>query len=351
MTQLWEWLPALVLLGVGVVLAWRDPRRMPPALAFTALLFWLGGRGLLALMQLADRLDEEMGPVWVLIGFVAASVLAILVLGVFLIWNAVEVTRREGRRLAAVVTGAVGAGLLAYVAVACVAVAVDDAGMVVWLMFVGLPLGYVSFVFLSFLLYSLVYGWLTRRFGKPVEAVVILGSGLLGGDRVPPLLAARIDLGYRLYEESRAAGLETVLVPSGGQGSDEKIAEATAMALYLHDRGVDPAHVLREDRSTDTRENLELSSAVLERAGVQGDVAVATNNFHAFRAATLMRSVGMEGYSIGAPTAHYYWPSATVREFLAVLRDNLVINVVALGVLCVPFIVFVTTAVARLLGS
>lgn len=347
MALVWGWLPPVALLVLGIILVWRDPRRMTPALVFTALLFWLGGRAFVLVMELADRIDRVMGPVYALIGFVGASLLAAVVLGVFLVWNAVEVTRREGRRLPALVTAAGGFGILAYVVTAVVAVVLDDAIIFVWLLLLGLPVAYVAFVFTAFVVYSVVYGVATRRFGRPVDAVVVLGSGLIGGERVPPLLAARLDLGRRFYDRSRAAGRPTVIVTSGGQGADEKLAEAEAMAGYLEAAGVDPAHVLREDRSTDTRENLEYSSGVLERVGVAGDVAVATNNYHAFRAATLMRSAGLPGYSIGAPTARYYWPSATVREFIAVLRDNLVVNVILLALLSLPLLMFIGVAVLR----
>jgi len=347
----WAWPPAIILLAAGGVLVWCDPRRLTPALAFTALLFWVGGWAFLLVMDLAGRVDREMGPVWALLGFVGASMLAVVVLGVFLVWNTVEMTRREGRRLPALVTGVVGLGILAYVATAVLGLVANDPVIIVWLMLLGLPIGYVAFMFTAFLLYSTAYGVLTRRFGRPVDAVVVLGAGLIRGERVSPLLAARLDLGRRHYERSRAAGRETVIITSGGQGPDEKLSEAEAMARYLVDAGVDPEHVLKEDRSTDTRENLEFSSAVLEGAAVTGDIAVATNNYHAFRSATLMRTTGIPGYSIGAPTARYYWPSATVREFLALLRDNLVVNLVILVLLSAPLLVFAATWVLRMLSQ
>lgn len=343
-----QWVPALLVALLGAFLVWRDPRRLLPGLVLTALLFHLLGTGALALMEWAGTRDPELGAVWVLVGFMGVALASVVVLGVFLIWNTFEMLRREGRRPAALATGAIGALLLAYVVAAVLAVALNSLDLTIWLMFAGLPLGYLGFVFGAFLLYSGAYGWATKRFGKPVAAVVVLGSGLLGGERVSPLLAARLDLGRKLYDRSRAAGLDTVLVPSGGRGDDETLAEAEAMGNYLRGEGVPAEHVLQEDRSTDTRENLEFSAEVMEQARISGDVAVATNNYHAFRAATLMRDVGVPGYAIGARTARYYWPSATVREFLAILRDNLAINVVIIGLLCVPVLWRLASAFAGL---
>ena len=41
----------------------------------------------------------------------------------------------------------------------------------------------------------------------------------------------------------------------------------------------------------------------------------------------LARAERVDGHVIGSHTARYYWPSAVIREFIAVSRDNAVINV------------------------
>jgi uncharacterized SAM-binding protein YcdF (DUF218 family) len=81
---------------------------------------------------------------------------------------------------------------------------------------------------------------------------------------------------------------------------------------------------------------------------VKGPIAAVTNNFHAFRAAMLMRRLGIAGYSIGAPTARYYWPTAVIREFVAVLRDHIWLNAIMLGLCCLPLLLWLVTAVANL---
>lgn len=343
MPQLWTWLPVLVLVVAGAFLVWRDPRRMLPGLVLTVALFLVAGQAAVALMSLGNRLDSELGAVWVLLGFTAASILAVTVLGVFLIWNTVEMTRKEGLRPAAIATGLVGAVFLSYVVLSVIAVRTNSVELVLWLILFGLPISYLGFVFTAYLLYSVSYVAATNRFGRAVDAVVVLGSGLLGGNRVSRLLAARIDLGRHVYEKSRAAGRGTVLLPSGGQGEDEELSEAEAMRRYMLDKGVEPGHIIVEDRSRDTRQNLLFSTEVMKREGISGEVAVATNNFHAFRAAILMREAGLPGYSVGAPTARYYWPSATVREFLAILRDHLKVNVVMVVLASLPLLAFAAT--------
>jgi uncharacterized SAM-binding protein YcdF (DUF218 family) len=93
-----------------------------------------------------------------------------------------------------------------------------------------------------------------------------------------------------------------------------------------------------EDRSKTTEENLAYSKELLAANGVTGPVAVVTNNFHVLRAALLMRRMEIPGHAWGSPTAGYYRPSATIREYLAILRDHWPFNAVALGVTVLPLI-------------
>lgn len=110
------------------------------------------------------------------------------------------------------------------------------------------------------------------------------------------------------------------------------------MADYLTDSGFPADRLLLEDRSRNTEQNLDYSTALLAERGIQGPIAAVTNNFHAFRAALLMRRLGIAGYSVGSPTARYYWPSAVIREFIAVLRDHLALNAILVGLSCLPLI-------------
>lgn len=79
---------------------------------------------------------------------------------------------------------------------------------------------------------------------------------------------------------------------------------------------------------------------MLAQRGVAGPIAAVGNNFHAFRAALLMRRLEIPGYAIGAPTARYYWPTAVIREYIAVLRDHFVLNAVVLAVSCLPVVFY-----------
>ena len=81
---------------------------------------------------------------------------------------------------------------------------------------------------------------------KEPDAIIILGSGLIG-DKVPPLLAQRLEKGKFIYEQFEG---RPKLIVSGGQGSDELIAEAESMAGILDGtRGSRRRHSHRESIS------------------------------------------------------------------------------------------------------
>lgn len=92
------------------------------------------------------------------------------------------------------------------------------------------------------------------------------------------------------------------------------------MAEYLIERGFPAALIEREDRSTTTEQNLRYSKSIMEKAHPDYRCVVVTNNYHVFRAAVTARRAGVRGHVVGSPTAAYFWPSAMIREFVAILR-------------------------------
>ncbi len=327
--------------------AWREPRRLRVGVlaAFATGLALLGAFG-----QFIVAGSDDAQLAWTLVGGVVLAVLALIVLGVFSVLNGITVVRKEGARPTTLLPLAFGLLLLGYCALILSIWWLDqrhtDAALELfwWLAAIGLPLMYLAFVFVSFIAQGLVYGWAIRRWASPVDVVIVLGAGL-HGDRVTPLLASRLDRGREVLDRSRSRGRDTRLICSGGQGADEVVPEAVAMANYLIEAGVVRDLLWLEDRSTSTEENLRFSAAVAAEHGIEGRFAVVTNNYHVLRAALLMRSVCLAGYGLGVPTARYFWPSATLREFAAILRDHRLLNGVILAALCLPLLALLVRAV------
>ncbi|MFH8793750.1 YdcF family protein [Streptomyces sp. NPDC017941] len=295
----------------------------------------LGLAALCALIAWLSRLIGSGSTSGRVIAFalLALAALGTLLLIYFLFSNGLHMVRKEGRSPTNLLSLLAGVSLLAVVALLAAA-AVVRSPVLLGLGTAALGLTcYLSFLFLSLLGYSFLYGRLQVR--RKADYVVVLGSGLIGGTTVPPLLASRLDRAKEVHERMVRRGGSPVLITSGGQGPDEKLPESHAMADYLTARGFPADLIEREDRSTTTEENLRFSKAIMEKTGPGYRCVVVTNNYHAFRAALTARRVGVRGQVVGSPTASYFWPNAMIREFAAILdsyrRTNIAICLLLLA--------------------
>ncbi|MGW5721336.1 YdcF family protein [Amycolatopsis sp. NPDC003865] len=295
---------AVVALLVFAVRLAREPRRLGNAVWLGIALLFTG----LWLLRAALHL-EWLTPV--LAGLAAAvAVLVAVVLPAALIGNGVRMVRREGRSLGNLLSFVLGVGMLVLEGLFFVPLGRWGSALVATAAVLAC---YFGFLFASLLGYSILYGRLRRRTG--VEAIIVLGCGL-AGDRVPPLLAARLDRAIRVYSREPVPPL---LVVSGGQGPGETVTEAAAMAGYLGDRGIPADRIRREDRATTTEENLRFSAELLPGDVRPGRVLAVTSNYHVFRTAVECRRLGLPFDAVGAPTARYFLPSALLREFAALI--------------------------------
>ena len=105
-----------------------------------------------------------------------------------------------------------------------------------------------------------------------------------------------------------------------------------------------------EDKSTTTWENLKYSlgvihddraasvNAVLSVGSTDGTTAdddaattaagdfttaVVTSDFHVFRCAEYAHNLGIKADGIGSHTKGWYWPTAFIREFIAITKAHL----------------------------
>ena len=185
-------------------------------------------------------------------GVISAGIL-ILLLAVpyMLIANGVTMIRKEGRRLAdllSLLMGIlVGTGelsfflfiLLPYLSSGASGTAGNISKVQMSLLFIGLSVIYFSLVFVSFMFYTRFMGILPIR--KDFDCCIILGCGLLAGGKVSKLLAGRLDKAIELYRKDPTP---PVMIPSGGQGPDEAVSEASAMRDYLIANGI-PEDMIR----------------------------------------------------------------------------------------------------------
>ncbi|MEU8899493.1 YdcF family protein [Nocardia sp. NPDC048505] len=323
----------LVLLGIFALRFHVERRRISNGvfllLGITVTGVWAAGAG------------GQTDPLRTLTGvLVILSPIAVLALAGLLLGNGLQMVRNEGLRIANLLS--IGPGLMLLVPYVLLGVAVVTGNLrSVVLSMLAMALCYFGFVFASFVLYSLVYGFLPYRPG--MDAIVVHGSGLVGA-RVSPLLAGRLDRAVYIFAAEAAEGRRPVIIASGGKGPDEAVPEAAAMAEYLIARGVPEECVATEQRSTTTRENLLFVKRLLGDRGTKIRMVLVTSNFHALRTAILARRLKLDAEVTGARTAFYYLPSAMFREFVALLVAYRWTNVVTcLALVALPLVLALST--------
>ena len=216
------------------------------------------------------------------------------------------------------------------------------AGILCLIYFIVLLLysGFTSAFYLVWLLMSagfLLLGWLFRiRFFQhlplPVRTGILLFVSvcflfflgvegmILKGAHVRAsgpsrALALRLDRAYEYALENP----DTIIIVSGGQGSNEPCTESSAMKQYLLEKGIADERVLEEPKSTNTRENLIFSGEMIPEGT---SVGIISNGFHICRALHLAETLGYENASgIPAKSDLATQPTNLLREFFAVVKD------------------------------
>lgn len=157
--------------------------------------------------------------------------------------------------------------------------------------------------------------------GDP-KVMIILGCQLHDwGPSV--LLQDRLDTALE-YLDSHP---DMTVVVSGGQGDNEPASEARGMADYLIQHGFPPEHIILEEYSHNTHQNMIYSAQHLRDAGIDltDGVLIVSNGFHLTRARMLAGRAGFTDVStLAAPSSHMptrLWmyirePLALVKSFL-----------------------------------
>lgn len=151
---------------------------------------------------------------------------------------------------------------------------------------------------------------------SPDSTVVVLGCRVYG-EKPSLSLVERLDAAYKYLTEHKDA----VCVLSGGQGNGEDISEAECMYRYLTNKGIEPSRLFKEESSTSTRENIEFSMNVIEENGLNPKIAIATSEYHEYRASKIAESMGVECAAVPAHTAIWLFPTYYVRELYAILYE------------------------------
>ena len=286
---------------------------------------------LVATVFLAGFVTYEQYP-GILVGELVVIAFALLVVPFFLIVNGVQVIKKEGRSLEHALALLLGIVILIGEVLVGVTVLMLASGVEmsnVWLLLCmagGLSIFYGSLMFLSFVLYVAVIQIVPHT--RDFDYVVILGCALKKDGTPGTLLQNRIDKAIKVYRKDKTP---PYLIPSGGRGPDEACSEADSMYFYLLKKGIPAEMIIEEDQSKNTFENLQNAKAIVDSRKGRKKFAFVTSNYHVYRAWYYCRKQGINCIGIGAPVAFYYWPSAMIREFAAIILEKRHMKLFLLG--------------------
>ncbi|MBO4818708.1 MAG: YdcF family protein [Firmicutes bacterium] len=302
--------PILVILWLTVIIlaVWKPQRYFNSILLMGACAFTM----LFITSLFGDKMvDAMMVCFWIV-------VLALFTVPVMLVINGIVILRREARSFKNMLSLLLGiviaigeiAGVI-YVLQLADAIDIYDAN--IFILFVFATVFYFSCLILSFVVYTVFIEILPHRMN--FDFIIIHGSGLINGDTMTKLLTNRVDKAIEVFNK---CGRKPVLIPSGGKGPDESISEALAMKNYLIEHGIPEDKIVLEDRSATTKENLCNSKEIIDTYAGKRKTALVSSSYHIYRCLRFAKEIEMKCVGIGAKVTFYYWPSAVIREFVAV---------------------------------
>lgn len=183
-----------------------------------------------------------------------------------------------------------------------------------------------------------------RRIRNAAAAVVCLGIGWAGfltlcmaqgATAAPPKTATVVVLGCEVRGEEPSADLaerirtaaeylkahpQAAAIASGGQGRGEQISEAEAIRRGLLSYGIEEARIFKEDRSTNTKENIRYSMEVIRAHGLSEEIAIVTDDYHEYRAGQIAARQGVTAFAVPAKTPWYVFSTCYLRELLALTK-------------------------------
>lgn len=169
-------------------------------------------------------------------------------------------------------------------------------------------------LFLAISVFLMIYGSTDNTSGDE-DVLVVLGAGV-HGTTPSRALRARLDSAIVFLNEHE----NTYVIVTGGQGPQEDITEATAMAVYLISHGIADERIIREESATSTYENFKYSKTIIDQKfGANASAAFVTSDYHVFRAKLIAADCGLDGIAhLHSLTMPSFWLPSLLRECLAI---------------------------------
>ena len=185
--------------------------------------------------------------------------------------------------------------------------------ILLWIFFIGLVIG----CSILLILVGCIHSQFLKKGEPNLDYIIVLGAQWKKSGP-SKALRFRLESAYSYLLENP----QTICIVSGGQGWNEPCSEASGMASYLKNKGIQNT-ILLEDQSTNTLENIQMSMKLMKSSSV----GIVTNNFHVYRSVSIAKKQGLvHAQGIAAPSHRWYQPNNVLREVFGIIKDKLVHN-------------------------
>ncbi len=148
---------------------------------------------------------------------------------------------------------------------------------------------------------------------KSSDVIVVLGAAEYNG-RPSPVLRARLDHAYDLYER----GLAPKLITTGGAGGDPQFTEGEVGRDYLVRLGVPSEDIIVEGEGDSTVHTVVAVSEIMRRMGLKSAIVV-SDGYHIFRVQKILEHEGMVVRGSARPSS----PQSGMKERWLYVRQAL----------------------------
>jgi uncharacterized SAM-binding protein YcdF (DUF218 family) len=145
------------------------------------------------------------------------------------------------------------------------------------------------------------------------DAIVVFGAAEYAG-HPSPVLQARLDHAYDLFH----MGLASVVITTGGAGSDPSFSEGQVGRDYLERRGIPERNLIAETQGSDTAQSAARVAAIMRENGLHSCIAV-SDAYHVFRIKRLLEHEGVAAVYVAPRPGSQ--PHSTPKRAYAVLRE------------------------------
>ncbi len=169
-----------------------------------------------------------------------------------------------------------------------------------------------SIVWVSNLLLGLTWFWILcngfqiRDYSKTecstnkADVAIVLGAGVTKDQKVSPVFRERLNHAFLLYTQGK---VKRVLI-TGGYGKNGNQSDSKIGRTYLTNLGMAPNHILIEEQSVITYENLKFARKLMEQGQLTSSLIV-SDPYHMKRAMSMCDQLKISAFPSPTTTSMY----------------------------------------------